>query len=193
MDKLTVINNALSNTGNNQVNQLFDPSDEYRVANAAFDRAVRYLTAKHSWPFVVTIERLVRVPDADNKSRTFTNGFRLPATALHVKEIFYDSSPLTAYEIMGTVLSCPYGDSIYARVVRAPDDAAWHPMAEEILTLMVEAGCLRGLNEDFKEAQAVDAKVELLIMEARPQLDQQNPARNLYKSGIAAARRARRI
>lgn len=194
MDKLTLINNALIATGNDPVNVLNDPSDEYRVANAAFDRWIRFLTSRHSWPFATTTELLVRVPDADNKSRRYSkNGFRLPQNTLHVKEVYRDTRPLTDYEIMGTVLSCNYDSEIYAVVVKMAPEDTWHPMTEEILTRYVEAGCLRGLNEDFSEATRREQSAELLLEEARPHLDQQNPARNIYKSAIAAARRRRRV
>lgn len=195
MDKLTVINNALVNTGNNPVNILFDSSDEYRVADTAFDRGIKLLSSIHSWPFATTMEKLVRVPDAENLSRTFSeNGFRIPAPpqVLHVKEIYHENTILTDYEIMEHILSCRFEDEIYAKVVREAPGAVWHPMAEEILTCMVEAGCLRGLNEDMVEARQRDAKAEDWIMLARPHLDQQNPARNLYKSKVAQARRTRR-
>lgn len=194
MDKLTILNNALLATGNNTINVLNDPSDEYRVANQAFDRVVRFLTARHTWPFATTTELLVRVADADNKSRRFSkNGFRLPINTLHVKEVYRDTVIMTDYEIMGDVLSCPYDSGIYAVVVKAPADAAWHPMAEEVLTRYVEAGCLRGLNEDFTEATRRENSAEVLLTEARPAVDQQNPARNIYKSKVAAARRTRRV
>lgn len=194
MDKLTIINNALVATGNSRVNVLYDSSDEYAVADTTFDRAIRFLKGQHSWPFITTIEKLVRAPDAENKSRSFRqSGFRIPSTALHVKEIFYREYPLTEYEIMGQILSCRYDDEIYAKVVTEDNTANWHPMAEEVLTLMVEAGCMRGLNEDMTEAGKIDGKVENLLLVTRPQVDQQNPARNLYKSKIALARRTRRI
>jgi hypothetical protein len=193
MIKLEILNNALSATGNNEVIVLNDPSEEYIVANRAFDRAVRFLTARHTWPFAMTNELLVRVPDEDNKSRRFSkNGFRLPPNTLHLKEVYLDTIPMTDYEIMGTVLSCPYDSLIYASVVKASPDDLWHPMAEEILTLFVEAGCLRGLNEDFGEASKRENRAEGLLEEARPHVDQQNPARNMYKSKIALARRTRR-
>lgn len=194
MDKLTIINNALLATGNNTVNVLNDPSAEYLAANPAFERALRFLTARHSWPFASTVELLVRAPDEDNKSRRFKqNGFRLPANTLHVKEVYWDATPLTDYEIIGEILSCRFDSNIYANVVKQVSEEKIHPMAEEILTLYVEAGCLRGLNEDFSEAARRVQQAELLLEETRPHVDQQNPARNTYKSGIAVARRSRRV
>lgn len=194
MEKLEILNNALRATGNNTVNVLNDPSDEYRVANGAFERALRFLTARHSWPFASTIELLVRMPDAQNKSRRYpTNGFQLPVGALHIKEVYWDTTPLTDYEIMGDVLSCRYDSNVYVSVVKQTSEEKIHPMAEEILTLFVEAGCLRGLNEDFTEATRREQRAEGLLEEARPHVDQQNPARNIYKSKIAAARTRRRV
>jgi len=194
MDKLSILNNALRATGNNTVNVLNDPSEEYQIANGAFERALRVLTARHSWPFASTIEELVRVPDGDNKSRRYReNGFALPVNTLHVKEVFWDTVPLTDYEIIGNVLSCRYDSSVFANVVKQVSEEKIHPMAEEILTLYVEEGCLQGLNEDFAEASRRKNNAELLLQEARPHVDQQNPARNIYKSKIAAARRSRRV
>jgi hypothetical protein len=194
MDKISILNNALLATGNNRVNSLNDSSDEYQISNAAFDRALRFLAARHTWPFATTNDLLVRAPDVDNKSRRFSkNGFRLPANTLHVKEVFYRTTFLTDYEIMGGILSCNYDSEVYATVVKAPPDEAWHPMAEEIITTYVEVGCLRGLNEDFSEATNRERKAELLLEETRSHVDQQNPARNTYKSTIAAARRTRRV
>ncbi len=196
MDKLTVINNALTATGNNRVNILHDPSDEYQVADTAFDRAIKVLTSRHAWPFATTIENLVRVPDDENLSKRYPqNGFRIPQPpqVLHVKEIYHCNRILIEYEILGFILSCRHDSDIAAKVVRAPDDALWHPMAEEVLTLMVEAGCLRSLNEDMVEARIRDQTAEAMIAETRSHLDQQNPARNTYVSKIARARRTRRI
>lgn len=192
MDKLTVINDALVSTGNNRVNALNDGSDEWTVANTAFNRAVNFLIARHNWPFAVTVEALTRVDDALNKSRNFPdNGFQLP-DHYHLIEVYYDTAILTSYELIGSVVSCDYDSDIYAKIVRLPADASWHPMATEILTLMVESGVYRGLNEDPKEAVSAWSRAENLLMETRPRVDQQNPARNAFKSSIRAARGVRR-
>jgi hypothetical protein len=196
MDKLTVINNALINTGNSRVNYLHDSSDEYQVADTAFDRSIKVLTSMHAWPFSTTVEDLVRVPDVENLSKRYPhNGFRIPQPpqVLHVKEIYHHSRPLMDYEIIGFILSARPSEGISAKVVREAPGAIWHPMAEEILTLMVEAGLLRGLNEDAVEARNRDASAQALIAQTRSHLDQQNPARNTYQSKIARARRTRRV
>lgn len=194
MDKLSIINNALSATGNDEVNVLNDPSDEYRVANRAFERSLNFLIGRHTWPFATTNDLLVRAPDSENKSRRFPkNCFRLPPGTFHVKEVFHRHRFMTDYEIMGDILSCHHDSEIYATVVKPISEEKLHPMATEILTLYVEAGLLRGLNEDFGEATRREAKAEGYLGEARSYADQQNPARNMYKSKVRDARRGRRI
>ena len=193
MDKLTVINNACAETANNQINALNDGSPEWQVADSGFVRAVKFLIARHNWPFAQTIEDMVRLPDTENKSRMYpTNAFRVP-DCLHLIEVYYNQSILTGYEVMGNVLSCAYNTGISGKIIRAPADEIWHPMAEEILTLMVETSLLRGLNEDYSEADRRERKAEELLFEARPRADQVNPARNMFKSPSRMARGTRRI
>jgi hypothetical protein len=193
MDKLTVLNNALVNTSNNMLNALNDGSDEWIVANQGFGRAIKFLMARHNWPFAKAGEEMVRLPDANNKSQRFRqNCFRLP-DFLHLIEVYHAGAITTNYEVLGTVLSSPYDSQMFAEGVRMPADAIWHPMAEEVLTLYVEAACLRGLNEDFTAADKREEKAENLLFEARPRADQVNPARNMYKSAVRQARMTRRV
>jgi len=193
MDKLTVLNNALINTGNNSLNALYDGTDEWIVADAGFNRAVKFLIARHNWPFARTVEAMTRLADSENKSQRFRdNCFRVP-DCLHLVEIYHDGVITTDYEVNGNVLSCPFDGAMFATVIRAPADASWHPLAEEILTKMVEAACLRGLNEDFTEASRRWAEAEGDLQEMRPRVDQVNPARNMFKSPSRLARTTRRI
>lgn len=192
MDKLTVINNALVNTGNQRLNALYDGSDEWTVTDLGFTRALRFLTSRHNWTFAQTVVALTRVPDDQNLSRVYRdNGFAMPS-CLHMMEVYYDETVLQDYEVLGNVLSCAYADSIYAKIINQPTDASWHPMAEEVLTLMLESSCLRGLNEDFQEADKRWNAAENLLFETRPRVDQTNPARNLFKPVSRMARIARR-
>lgn len=193
MDRLSIINNALFATGNDAVNTA-DGSDEYRVANGAFERYSLEVMASHPWLFATTIDALSRAPDTENKSRRYPyNAFRLPPDRLLVRTVYRGNSVLTEYEILGDILSCHYDSEIYAAVVKATSEERWHPVVISALTLYVEAGILRGLNEDFTEASRRESRADALLVEARPAVDQQNPGRNLFHSRIAEARRTRRV
>lgn len=193
MDKLALINRALVATGNNRVNVLNDGSEEWQVADEAFDRAIEDLTTRRKWPFATTVQNLIGAPV--NPSSRFSDAFVLPADVLHVKGVWVDGYLTSEYEIIGRTLSLTLNGATAVRLhaITAPAASAWHPQAAEILTRMVEVGCLRGLNEDFDEAYRREAKLEERLLEAGTTIDQQTPARNAFQSTIREARRARRV
>lgn len=194
MDKFTILNNALVASGNDPLEDEDDTvSAEYIAANTAFERNMRFLTARHSWMFATTTFNL-EASDDDNPSKRYPDYvFDLPDEALHVVEAYFGNYPTTSYEIMGRLLSAAYDADISIKAVIAVEDTALHPVVEEILTLYVEAGCYSALNENPSMAANKKNEAEMLLMEARPHVDQQNPARNIYKSSIRAARRTRRV
>lgn len=206
MDKLTIINRALFDSGNNILNVLDDGTDEAIGASVAFGRAVEDLISRHGWPFATKTAILQQVSTVDAPSQRFSFGYGLPAEALHLRGVFVNwpgadsvlrPYPERHYEVMGGIVYLGRSDtqvvpgSVAAEYIWAPPDAAWHPQAAEILTIMVTAGCLRGLNEDFVAAAGMDQKAEIRLGEARSRVDQQNPARNIYHSRIRSARHRR--
>jgi len=193
MDKLQILNRALAATGNTIVNVLNDGSDEWMVADMAFDRAIEDLISRHRWPFAAASFTPSEV--ATNPSERYENAFALPPTVFHVKSVNVDGYQTNLYEIIGRTLSLDTDASglVTVAYIGMPESSAWHPQAAEILTQMVEVGCLRGLNEDFDEADSRHRWVESRLIEARSTVDQQNPARNQFQSTIRDARRQRRI
>jgi hypothetical protein len=192
MDKLVVINRALAATGNNELNVLNDGSAEWQVADRTFGRAVDDLISRHGWPFARVKEDLVPASDDDNPSEQYDHAYLLPADMVHVAKVRFDGAAVTDYEIIGRYLSLDYDTGVTVEGYAMPPDASWHPQAAEILTLYVEAGVLRGLNEDFSAADRREAVAESRLMEARPRVTRENPAQNAYVSTIATARRVRR-
>src|ERR1700744_1087503 len=69
-DKLTIINQALVNTGNNQVDVPDDGSDEWEVAASAYDQWVPLLLYRRDWKFATRIIELTRIGES------FYPGFR---------------------------------------------------------------------------------------------------------------------
>jgi hypothetical protein len=59
------------------------------------------------------------------------------------------------------------------------------------LRLKIEAACLRGLNEDFPEAEARDKKAEDALKLARSRSDGEEPRRVMFRSSILERRRRR--
>lgn len=200
MDKLTVLNRALSATGNNLLTVLNDGTDEWIVANEAFGRAIDDLSSRHNWPFAKATETLVPAAAADNPSIKYSVAYLLVPDVIHVVRAYRAIATDTGnrpilfedYEIIGRYLCCDFDTGISIEYVTMPDDANWHPQVAEILTTYVEAGCLRGLNEDFDEAAKREGKAEARLTEARPRVDRQNPVANAYNSSTRVGRYQRR-
>lgn len=203
MDEITVLNDALLATGNSLLTALNDGSDEWQIASGAFSRAIRDLTSRHNWPFAKATATLVPAADGDNPSIKFGpdasgTAYLLAEDVVHVVTVWLTIAastkpvPLTEYEIIGRYLCCAYDQGVAIEYVTMPADAAWHPQAAEILTTYVEAGCLRGLNEDFEEAAKREMRAEARLTEARPRVDRQNPVANAYNSSVRRGRYQRR-
>lgn len=190
MNSIEIMQDALLSTGNDWEN-INDGSLEATVAKRGFERSVDLLISKHDWPFATTVESAVRVPDADNNT-TRDHAFKLPAR-LHLLQVLYLDVVFTDYELLGDLIGCAYDGNITVRILKNDPEAVWHPMATEILTRMVEAHCLRGINEDFSEANRVESAVERMLVMDVPRVDQQHGKRQGYKSKVATARRRRRV
>lgn len=190
LDTLTILNDALRNTGNHELTVINDGTDEWIVASGAYQRALTDLITQHRWNFARATADLVRMGDSD--SQTYDDAYALPADALHLLAVYSGGYLTSRYEVAGRTVSLDATTGVTVEYIAAPLDADWHPQAAEVLTMMVEAGILRGLNEDFTEAARRDKAIEDKLRLVRPLVDQQNPARNTYLSGIGMARRTRR-
>lgn len=205
MDKLTVVNNALINTGNTPINELEDGSDEWRAANASFDRSLEALIAEHKWPFQTGFEPLSLLGESSHPR--FDYAFAYPADAWHLRSVYRTSVFITGgqtvpkgyvinYEVADHQIHADYDSDLVAYIVRQPihydGDPNWHPLATEVLTQMVEVGCLRALNEDFDEADKREQRAMVKLLSAQTRVDQQSAPPRGFVSSIAAARRIRR-
>lgn len=194
MDKLTILNRALVATGNRTIT-LNDGSDEWQVVEPAFDRAIDDLISQHRWPFARKSAALVMVPG--NQSRRFPYAFRLPDDLLHLRRVFYGAAPtgvlaVDDYQVLGRTLATTFNSGVSIEYIAPPPDEEWHPQATEVLTLLMEAACLRGLNEDFNEAARVDQKVEYKLAHVRSLVSSEDPAATISRGRATEARGRRR-
>ena len=94
------------------------------------------------------------------------------------------------FEILGRLVCLDAISGVSVEYIANPSDtSAWHPQASAVLTLMVEAGVLRGLNEDFTEARMKDGDVEFKLGKVRSLVDGENPGHNTFRGGATVARR----
>lgn len=187
-DKLSIVNDALIETGNNPVDVAFDGSPEWIAGSAAYERALKVVLAEHSWNFGTITEELSRAES--NPSQRFADGYayRIPANALFVQTVYASGAPYTNYEIVDRCI-CTDAEAIAVLYVRQPAESQWPPLFVEALTKRVEAGVLRALNEDFGEAERREAQAMMLLNSAKNQADRQAPAHTVLKSRMLRRRR----
>ncbi|PVE25431.1 hypothetical protein DC522_05925 [Microvirga sp. KLBC 81] len=190
MDRLTIINDALLETGNNPLNFEYDGSPEWQAADSAYRRSVQYLISKHRWNFATTTVDLAGLlPKSPSALEHYNKAYALPADCLHVAGVYLNGYPLTQYEIVDHRVCCAYDAGVSVKYVRTPSPDQWPPMFIELLTMKVEAHLLRGLNEDTANAERRDARVDAELAEFRSQSDQEEGRRVILRSRTAARRR----
>jgi hypothetical protein len=183
MDKLTILNRALSATGNSQLLILNDGSDEAVAAETAFDRAIDYLMAFHNIPFAT-------------KVAPFLHAMQYPPDCWHfiaIKDAVTDERlPCRIVEHKIHVMVDTGISAFY--VTRPPSSAApnWHPATAEALTLLVEAELYQGLNEDEDMAKWKRSQAESMLTRAAGRVEQQSSARNVYRKVMGIKRRSRK-
>jgi hypothetical protein len=186
-DRLQTINDALAATGNGELNFEFDGSDEWRVADSAYRRAVGFLTSRHDWKFATTSVNLAAILP-ENPSRLFSVAYALPNDCLVIETAYFGGRVISEYEIVDNRLCCNHDQGVSVKYVRSPDPGQWPPHFREMVTMKVEEFILRGLNEDIPSARQRMMDVEGLLTEVRPLIDQQEPGKAVFRSRTRARR-----
>jgi hypothetical protein len=208
-DKLTIVNQALINTGNNPVNVGDDTSDEWRVASSGFDQSVLELLYERNWNFATRIQQLNRFGDSQYPG--FADVFAKPADCLYLQnvyrldlalEIFPSLAtmmpdqdimpPPLAYRIVGDQIHCVAAAGAMSIYLPFPVGAQpWSVGFVKALRFKVEAIIYRGLNEDMQAAMGAMKAAEGVLSEAAARVASEEPRKVVFISGALEARRRR--
>lgn len=215
LQKIDVINSALSQCGDNQVNVADDGSDEWNTASPAYERALAYIMESHSWGFANDVRTLQPSPTPPSDT-AWDTAYPLPNDLIHLiwVRINQDSSdPPNAnigqnclYDILaGQLVVNAQGGPPPPPVAVTPsiitikgvfqtfaDPSFGTPTFVNALQAFVMSGIYRGLHEDGGEADKMYAAGEHILQQARTRYDQQKPKRSFFNSRITASRRVRR-
>jgi hypothetical protein len=211
-DRLTIINQALINTGNNTVNVYDDASSEWQVANSAYDQYVPILYYARDWNFATSFAELVRL--GDSKYPGMTDEFMRPADCMFLQNVWridevqrYDQSippgtrpmdgmfpPKLPYKVLNDNVHtrAPYG--VLAEYTPFPQaNDPWSLGFIEVLRLKIEATLYRALNEDMQAGAAIEKYAEEKLKEAVSRDAQETPGKVMFVSGLWASRFRRKI
>lgn len=203
VDQITVIQDALSNTGNNRLAGPQDDPEVWDTAFAAFNRAMRVLNVSHNWLFATKTEVLEGLV-SPSPSAKYSRAFQPPAGSLHIVNVYAQPADFTGwpctenaysisdYEIVEGLICTNRTETLVAKFLAAPQVEATHALFAEVLTVMVEAYILRGINEDHAAADQREAKARLMADDAKARIDIQQPGRPMRRGTLAAIRNRRR-
>lgn len=195
-DRLSIINDALVNTGNARVQGEFEDTHEWDVAKTGYDRFLPQLLENHPWNFATNTQALEKLPDADNPSIRFSadlGGFAytMPANCLWLEAVYINGRPID-FEIIDDKICAAYdsdANALMAKFVRMPATDKVSNLFWEAQRKFVESACLRGLNEENSDASKREQEGWAMLQKAANRSDQQTPRRNPRVSRMLARRK----
>jgi len=204
LDKLGLINSALSQTGDNLVNAANDGSDEWNTCSPAYERGLAYVTEAHPWAWVTTFRAL---QPAANKPAddTYDTAYNIPSDLVHLILVRVNDRPCL-WDLQAGQLVCnsmggptPQAQGLTALPVTIKgifstnsDVQNGTPTVILAMQFFVMSGIYRGLHEDAGEAAHMLNAARAMLEEARSRHDMQKPKRAMFNSRISAARLIRR-
>lgn len=192
LDKLGLVNAALSLCGDNLCNTPEDGSDEWNVASPAYEMAIEYMFEAHDWKGLTKVATLART--GTSQDPLFTDTYARPAACVHLIWVKLGDLPVE-YQILGNQVVLNASDTgaagpVTAKFVRS-DDTLENVTRTFMVSLMcfVRAGIYGGLHEDPATERAYTAQARAILAEAKTRSDQEQPKRAMFNSRLRLARR----
>jgi hypothetical protein len=191
VDKLSIINDVLSETGNNLVAVADDGSDEWNVASPAYDKAVENTLEARNWNFDTAVATLVRVGASPDD--LFNDAMAMPSPILHLIWVRVNDVPADYLIINDQICLSLRGFTATAKyIVDSQSTAAWPPLFAEIIRRWVLAAVYRGLHEDPAEANNQEKAAMFALTQASTRVAQEDPKRATFNSRAKTSRLVRR-
>lgn len=200
--KLSLINQALTRTGNNPLSQLQAGTPEGIIALTNYDSIVKETLEEYPFKFALrstTLSLLGTQAGGPLKYR-----WQLPPDFIVVRRVEYkatatsDAAIVGDYEIEGDenggqVLRVAYDARITLLYTRYVSEGAWPQSFQSVIRTRLEAVFRRGINEEVSEGDNDDRRAEFLLKKSRHQRASQVPGKrsNLSGGSLITARRAR--
>lgn len=204
VDKVGIVNSALSQCGDNLVSAADDGSPEWTVSSPAYERGLGYMMESHNWSQATDVRILQpagNVPDDDQ----FDTAFPLPPDLVHLIWVRVSDRPCVWGLLNGQLVvnaqggppppsppNTPAVVTIKGVFAANSDPVNSTPTFVLALQAFVMSGIYRGLHKDVAQAERMWMAGKSLLQEAMTRHDQQLPKRAPFNSRLSASRRIRR-
>jgi len=184
---LTIINAALTATGNGTIASLEDGQASAMIAAQNYDRLVRAELEAHPWTWAASTWALNLLSGTPATGGQFA--WQLPGDVAKVQRVEVAGRPIT-YTRMADQIRCDHDAGVVLVGIRRPDESEWPANFASAMVIRLEALFLRAIGEDYDKAQARDKDADLAFRLARVSDSQGKTAQDPYQSALLRARRA---
>lgn len=172
MSDFSLINAALTRTGNQPITSLTDGTAESEVAAANYEEKVKELLGRHAWRFATRTEALNRL--LATPPEPWQVNYQLPNDVLLVRDVKLAGHPVHWRRIEDTIQVQNNADgALVATFVLRPPEVEWPPHFRNLVIMAMEAVFLRAIGERYDEAEARENKMERLLLPEARRLDSQ--------------------
>jgi hypothetical protein len=204
IDKLTLINSALVQLGDNVVAVADDGADEWNVASPAYERGLAMVCEDHDWSWLTNLRTLQPATNVPTDTQ-FDTAYDLPDDLVHLIWVRVSDRPTVWGLLNGQLVVNAQGGPPPPNPPTTPatvtvkgifstnsDITNATPLCVSALECFVMSGLYRGLHEDTGNANAMWQQAIAILDRARTRHDQQNPKRAMFNSRLSTSRRVRR-
>lgn len=204
IDKLSCINSALAQTGDNLVSAADDGSAEWGACSPAYETALAYVCEAHPWNWLTEFRTLQPSPTAPTDTY-FDTAYPLPSDLVHLIMVRMNDVPCTWDFLNGQLIVNAKGGPPPPSVPTVPlpvkikgifstnaDPTFATPTVVLVLQMFVMSGIYRGLKKDPAEAGRMFAAGKAMLEEAKSRHDMQKPKAAIFNSRMTAVRRNRK-
>jgi hypothetical protein len=213
LDKISIINSALSQTGDNQIATLDDGSEEFKAASPAYERALAFVCEDHPWSWLTDFRELQPAANRPD-DRTFQVAYNIPTDLVHLILVRHHHRRPCIWDIQNNQIyvhsfhhldndgdqddpptvppAPPHPIQIKGIFSTNSDPTFATPTVVTVLQMFVMSGIYRGLRQDTTEADKLWSAAMQMLDRAKARHDMQKPKTAIFNSRYTAVRRTRK-